>query len=284
MGNTIGNLVGGIGSSIGGALKSLPQGLGAAPGRVSANSYQYGGTKDMLNQLQSVWNLGQIANLPADTAINNNISSYMQQLGLIGANQQMETGNINQDQALGSARLGLNRSDLNLQQAALGRQDTLDPRLHQLSLEELQQQGQQNQFGADQQNRQLTSQGVTQGALQSVGARQGFSDIAQQLQFGQRDVLRGTQRENLGFEERQAQRADQHKSLENAAKGLDLDAQELQNRTSRALQQLGLSSALSVQDVTRAINDLNAGRYNPLQAILGTIYQASGVRPVAGGK
>lgn len=235
----------------------------------------------LMGQLQQFMDLGRIANLPGETAINNNINSYMQQLGLIGANQKMQTGQINEDDAIGGARIGLNREQLALQRGALGRQDVLDPRMHQLNLDQLHQQGEQNIFGADQQNRQLTSQGVTSGALQSVGARQGFSDIAQQLQFGQRDVLRGTQRENLTFEERQAQRADEHKSLDMAAKGLDLDARELHNRTSRALQQLGLNSALSVQDVTRAINDLNAGRYNPIQALLGTIYQASGVRPTA---
>lgn len=286
MGNSVGTAVGALGP-LG------PQGPGRPSYRPASPTYgppgglrglngnpNYPNAPDpMLSQLSQYWNLGRLANLPQETAINNNINSYLQQLGLIGANQKMQTGYINEDNSLGNARIGLNREQLGIQRGALERQGILDPRLHQLNLEELAQQGEQNIFQAEGQRRDLTSQAVQAGALQSVGARQGFSDIDKQLQFGQRNVLRGTQRENLSFEERQAQRADDRKQLDLAAKGLDLDARELSNRTSRALQELGLSSALNTQDVIRAINDLNAGRYNPIQALLGTIYQASGVRP-----
>lgn len=248
---------------------------------VQSNSPESRRNDDMMKQLQAMWNMGQIANGPQDQAINNNIASYQQQLGLVGANQQMQTGYINQDAGFGRERIGLNREGLGVQQGALNRAGVLDPRLHQLSLEEWKQRGEQNIFQREGQDRQLSSQATTAGSLQSQGARQGFSDIAKQLEFGQRDVLRGTQRENLSFEERAAQRQDQQKQLDLAAKGLNIDGRELESRTQRALQELGLSSSIKVQEITRAINDLNAGRYNPLQAILGTIYQASGVRPVA---
>lgn len=253
------------------------------PGAMQATGRSRG-VDPLQSQMQGLWDLGLLASAPQQQAISNNVTSYLQQLDLIGANQRAETGYINQDDALGRERLGLSREGLGIQRGALGRQAVLDPRLHQLNLDQLAQQGEQNIFGSEQQNRQLSSQATTAGSLQSVGARQGFSDIAKQLEFGQRDVLRGTQRENLTFEERQAQLKDQNKQLDLAAKGLDIDGKELQNRTSRALQQLGLSSALSTQDVIRAINDLNAGRYNPIQGILGTLYQASGIRPVAGGR
>lgn len=281
MGMPIGTNAYGPASQYSGGITGKPKSPGYGGRGVSKAPYMGQGQTDFLKQLQSVWDMGMIANAPGEQGINNNINSYMQQLGLVGANKEMQTGYINQDKQIGQERLGLSREGLGLQRGALGRQDVLDPRLHQLSLEELRQRGEQNIFGAGQQDRQLSSQATQSGALQSQGAREGFSDIAKQLEFGQRDVLRGTQRENLSFEERSAQRADQRKQLDLAAKGLDIDGRELETRTSRALQELGLSSALSVQEVTRAINDLNAGRYNPLQAILGTIYQASGVRPVA---
>lgn len=267
---------GGGSSSRTGAERTAGRYGGGAPARqIQSGAY------DMQNQLQSFWDMGRAANAPADTAINNNINSYMQQLGLLKANQQTETGNINQDNSYGLERLGISREGLGIQQGALARQNLISPEQHRLAMEALAQREQEAWHGAQGQQRQLSSQATTSGNLQSQGAREGFGNIQQQLEFGLKDIGRSREGENLQFNERQAGLADQKKSLDLAAKGLDIDGRELATRTQRALQQLGLQTSLSVQDVTRAINDLNAGRYNPLQAMLGTIYQASGVKPVA---
>lgn len=254
---------------------------GYAPPPQSQTSQGARTQNDFLKQFQSVWDMGVIANAPNDTAINNNIKSYMEQLGLNQANQQMQTGYINQDNAFGQAKLGLSREGLGIQRDQLGRAKALSPQQHALAMEALTQREGEARFGAEKSGRALDSQATTQGATVSTGARQGVSDIATQLGFGLQDIGRSRAGEELSFKERQANLADQEKSLNLAAKGMDIDGQELGARTQRALDQLGLSTSTSVQDITRAINDLNAGRYNPLQALLGTIYQSSGVKPNA---
>lgn len=248
----------------------------SAPSKVSAQQ-----SDPLLGQLNQLWQLGQAAGAPQNAAIDANLAQQLQRLGLLNANQSTQSGLINQGAALSQQRLGLNGQQLGIQQGANARQAPLIEAQHSLATQGLDQQLAQNALGARQQRDALSSQGTVQGAMQSVGSRQGFSDIATQLGFNNATVDRSRWGENLSYGESKAQLADQKKGLDLAAKGLGIDAEELKNRTSQALQQLGLGTALGTSDIVSAMNDLNAGRFNPIQNILPYIYQMVGVRPTA---
>lgn len=260
---------------------------GLSQARAGSNRQQYqaqGGPQ----QTAGTNFLRDLSDYLARTMANTNANARQQtdllsgQIGMLQGNQQTQAGYINQDQGFGTARIGLNREGLGVQQGALNRATALLPQQHALTLQGLQDQLAQAKYGAGMQRRSLGAQATVQGATVSTGARQGFKDIMKQLGFSKKDIRRATRSENLGFGERQASLADQQKQLNLASRGLDMDAQELQSRTQRALEQLGLSTAISVNDIMRAINDVNAGRFNVLQQYLGPIYQAGGPRPVAG--
>lgn len=251
-----------------------------APGPMTYSAYggmpTSGGGADFLRQLSDALAGGvNTANAQADQQA----GLLGQQRDLLGANQQTQTGYINQDAATGNARIGLNREGLGIQSGALNRASALLPQQHAITMQGLADQLAQARYGAGMQRRSLSSAATTAGATVSTGARQGFADIMKQLGFSKKEINRATRSENLNYGERQAQLNDQRQQLTLAGRGLDLDAQELQTRTARALQQLGLSTSISVMDVTRAINDVNAGRYNNLAPYLGAIYQAGGIRP-----
>lgn len=187
------------------------------------------------------------------------------------ANQQQESGYLNQDYALGNRRLNNQQAGLDLQRAALGRQPGYLTALHDLANKGFDIQNQQVGLGrqgafanAGQARRGLESQLTARGAFTSVGGQQGRFDIAgdllRQVQgYNLQDQSIGLNRqgEAVRYFENMAQVGDQNKKLDIAASDLGIDRDQLSNELQKGLGRLNLSTATNVSDLLGKINSSN---------------------------
>jgi hypothetical protein len=247
--------------------------------------------------LQQIWNLLQSALAGGQAQSNAQIGGLNAQLGAILANQGTQSGLINQQQGIDLGRVGLRGDQLGIQQGALNRQTALAPQMEALAQQLFgvshadigaarTQAGQLNQ----QQLRGEESSATARGANVTAGHRQNIGDINTQLQntlggIGRQEQRLGVSEKEhaLSYKEQQAQLADQQKNLDILSKSLGYDKQEIENRTKSALNQLGLSTTLSTNDIYNAIIQAQQGQFSPVSQILPIIYNMTGLAPAGGG-
>ena len=134
------------------------------------------------------------------------------------------------------------------------------------------------QYQATQQNQQ--SAGVAGGGLFTKGQREAVSQEAEQHLSQLSNLGRAQKSAALTFQEQMSQLQDSKKNLGILESQLGISGQEITTRTANALQQLGLSQMVSVQQVHQAMVDASQGVPNALSSIMGNIYQSSGLRPL----
>lgn len=162
------------------------------------------------------------------------------QIGMTNASQSAQTDYLNQDYNTGLSRLDLQQKSQGIQKNALGRQPQYLATLHDLANQLLNQ-------SADTARRGATSSAIARGANTSIGFNQQLGDINSQLanQLAQSDTR---------YAEQQASVADQNAALDLQAKDLGLSRDALKTELSRGLDRLGLSSMMSVADLTGKLN------------------------------
>lgn len=198
-----------------------------------------------ISDYSNLWNLATVANLPQSVATDNRIAGLYNQVGLSGALSDLQRSTINQQAGFDRERLSLNRALLGDQGQELGaRRGDID-------------------YWHNRQTQQFIGGQAARGATHTLGTTRGLADFENE----KARLLR-----QVGMDERQ---------LARTARNLGIQEQELASRVQSALDQLGLSQAMTITDIFGAIQDAEAGRFNPLQNMLGMIYQLSGIRPVA---
>lgn len=241
--------------------------------------------------LGALWSLIQGVSSPALASARTQVGNYNTQLGALLANQQNQSGLINQQQGIDFARLGIQGDQLEIQQGALNRalglapqNEALTQKQFGLNKEDIAASADQARFNAMRQQQGLTSAATARGANVTQGYREDQGAINTQLGFtlggigrqGQRlDVSK--QQHALDYGEQQAQLRDQQKNLGLVAKGLGLSHQEVETRTQNALNQLGLSTAISTGDIYNAIIQAQTGAFSPITQLLPMISQLSGI-------
>lgn len=229
------------------------QGLGGAPTQnlapVASGTTPAATTTPPQFNLPSYQTLGDVFNATqsaANAATDATIKSLYNKQGMLTAQNDIGRQQAQEDAARQRERLGLNRALLGDQQANLGKTEA------------------DINYNADRQIQNFMGGQAARGATFTEGTRRGIGDF-------QRQRWRGI--ENLNLDRAQ---------LARTAKNMGLDEEELGVRLDRALQQMGLDTALQTQDILQAINDAEAGRFNPVTQLLGQVYALSGIRPVAG--
>lgn len=186
------------------------------------------------------------ANAGPNQAAQNQIGNLYNQAGLVNAQAGVQKNQMIQDTARDRTRLGMQQSSLADQ---LGAADKTAADIN---------------YNADRQIQNFMGGQAARGATHTEGTTRTLGDF-------QRGRWRGI--ENLNLDRAQ---------LARAAKNLGMQDEELGIRLDRSIEQLGLSASLQAQDILQAINDVEAGRFNPLSSLLGQVYALSGIRPVAG--
>lgn len=203
-------------------------------------------TSPSFNDYSNLFNLGQVANLPFNVATDNRVASLYNQVGLTGGLADLQRQDVNRQAGFDRERLGMNRALLGDQQEDLGARRGDIEYWHKRQL--------QNFMGGQ----------AARGATHTEGTTRGIGDFENE----RARLLR-----SLGMDEKQ---------LGRTSRNLGIQEEELGSRVQSALDQIGLGQALKVEDIFTAIQDAEAGRFNPLQSLLGNIYQLSGIRPVVG--
>lgn len=199
------------------------------------------------------------------------------QIGLALAQQQTQSGYINQGSGLERQMLGLQGEDQAIQRAALGRQDPLLNAQQGLSNQGFDLSSLMSWQGAQRGQRRLISDATARGAVQTQGTREGFEEIQQDLQNSLTGIGIERTGSDLSYSERHAQVSDQRKTLDVAAKRLGVSAKEITNKTQQALEALNLSTRLSVDQLFGEIAKLQNGENSALLPILIQIQQATGL-------
>lgn len=250
-----------------------------------------------LSTANSLFNLFTAAAAPQQQAIYNKLGADQTQIGLLGANQATQAGYLNQQLQNQLAGLGLQSQEQGIQQGALNRQKELVPQQQALTAQgyditnqgyDAQRAEAQRQAQLSQQN--LTGQAAAQGANNTVGFGRGLANISDSLNYSLGNLARSQQQTglqqagtNLGNKEQLAALQDAQKHLDILQQTTGLSKADIENRTQQALNQLGLSTALSTMDIYKAMADAQAGLYNPISQVLSFVTQLSGLNPIATG-
>lgn len=206
--------------------------------------------------------------------LNQDYQTGLGRLGLQNEQLGVQRSNLGLDrEAIGLQRnsLGFDLSSLGIQLGANARQPAYLTALHELANQGY------NQNAATQ-TRGVNSSSITRGSFGSAGQRANLGDIqstlSQQLsgeaqRFYENMAQTSDQRQQLGIEGQRignqskgldldAKRLDnQNAMLDIQSKNLGLDRQALQTELSRGLDRLGLSSFMSIADLTDKMNSSN---------------------------
>lgn len=206
-------------------------------------------------------------NLAQNTLTQNRLAG---QLGYTDAQYGLDTGQLNTQAGFDRSRIGLSREGIGVDQNAINRQIGVNSQLQNLAnqLFGLNRTELDKDYNTSQ--RKLLSNATAKGAV-SFG--QGFAkdraDIYGKLLL---DVQRGDVEKNksdVNFGENKAQLEDRRKQLDLRAKGLGIDAGELESRLSNGLQRLGVDRFFRWQDIMDAMQSNDLQR----RAIAEQIYQ-----------
>jgi hypothetical protein len=205
-----------------------------------------------------------------------------QQMQLLGPEGALANQQAQQQAGFSEQQIGLNQQQLGIQQGALTREMQLLPQQY-----GLQQQGfglseTEAQQGYQQQLRGLNSASTASGSFTSTGANQSRGDLYNNLTNSLQNI--GLQRQGaaLTFAEQQAQQQDSQKQLGIQAKQLGISEDEVKARLNNALQQTGLSSTLSADQILGQIGQIQQGELSPLSGLLSQIAQLSGITLTGG--
>lgn len=175
------------------------------------------------------------------------------------ANQDYQTGVLNQNFGLQNQLLGLQGDELGIQRGALGRQQALLPMEEQLANQMFGLQGE--PYSQAQQAHALQLLQGSQAARGSnIGQEAGWQQANLNRQYERQREMLGVekQRSDLSFKEQAAQLGDQSARLDIASKRLGINREQLSNSLSQALDQLHLSGMLTEQQLTDSIyNTMN---------------------------
>lgn len=225
-----------------------------------------------------------------NATIDSQVARYNSDLGLVGQQYGMQKGYLEQDLANQLAGIGLDRSNIGIQQGALERQGPLINHLQEasqrgnnLTWQDLKDRIEHARYTAWRQRMNFSGDQAAKGAFSSQGTRGLFDDNAANLNLLEAETARNSTRlalddhtKALGFNEQRAKLADDKAILGNMSKRLGLSENELKIRTQQALAQLGLSTTISTTDILRAMEDLQNGRYNVLAPVATQVAQGLG--------
>jgi hypothetical protein len=263
----------------GGGVSSPTPGVGGLAGVNPNSPYNVGNAnlQGFFNAWQSgVWN-------PTQMLGQAQINSLGRQSDLVGLQGGLQSDIAKQGAGWQLQDIGLSREGLGVQQGALARQMSLLPQqygLQQQGFDITQKQEQQN---ADISQRNANEQAAARGAYTSVGANWARGDISQNLQnqFGQLGVQR--QQAALNFKEQQAQQKDANSMLGIQVKKLGLSEEDVRGRLPNALDQIGISSQISVDQLLSEQYKTQQGMLSPLQGLFGDLYSMGGITVPSGG-
>lgn len=173
-----------------------------------------------------------------------------QQLALSNASKSSESNYARADYNTGLSRLGLQEEKLGFDRNALGRQSPLSDTLHRLALESIGLGETSANQSADRAKRGAMSSAVTRGATSSPGIRTDLTDIQTQLENQLMGYGINRQEEDVRFNEQRASLADQNKVLDLQSRELNMSRDQLKTELDRGLDRLGLSTAMTVADLT----------------------------------
>jgi hypothetical protein len=239
--------------------------------------------EQQMQQLQGQFGPLYSQMLPGLVSGNNQYNSLQDQLNQLWAGNSLQGQQLQQQNQFSLQNLGLDQSQLGIQQGALGRQNALLPQQYALQTQgfDLSQQGIQN--SAAQQTRGLNSAQTARGAYTSIGANQGRQDIQTQLQQNLANL--GLQRQGaaLNYKEQQAQNADSQKQLDIQSKRLGISKDELNSRLQNALQQLGISGQINADQMWSEFNKVQNGEWSPFGSILSDVTNQMQLPLLSGG-
>lgn len=252
---------------------------------------------DPTGNLQGLFSMYKSAVLdPSQMLGQAQINQLQNQMGLTGLQSDLASQLQQQQAGWGLQGIGLQREGLGVQQGTLSRQMELLPQQYGLQQQGFDIQGQQLGLGkaeimtnAAKQRRQLEHQLVSSGmAAPEANAQRG--DILQQRAFGlfgnqlQQNQLGVTrQQAALNFKEQQAQQQDAQKMLGIHSKQLNLSEDEIKGRLQNALNQIGISNQVSVDQLLSEMYKVQQGEISPLQGLFGDLYSIGGITVPSGG-
>lgn len=221
------------------------------------------------------------------------IASLNTQLALAQGNTPQEQAYLQQLYGYQQQGFGVQGQQLNLQGNVLGQQLAnlgtnygLQQQQFGLQGQQLDLSKQQTQYNQGQQLQGNTQNSAGAGTLNSIGYGQRAGNINQEANF----ALQGNalQQQQLGVTEQQAaaqygqsqqQIQDAQQQLGLTAQSLGISEQEAEARFQNALNQTGLSGAMTVQQLLGQIAAVQAGQYTPINNLLGSL--ASAGAPIA---
>lgn len=205
------------------------------------------------------------------------------QMDLGGMQSGLATNVANQNFGFQMRNIGLSREGLDVQQGQLARQMGLLPQEY-----GLQQQGfglaeQAQQQAAAEQRRSQKSQETISDISGGPGAAQQRADITAHLQGQLAGIGLQRQQAALSFQEKQAQQKDAGTMLGIQSKRLGLSEDETRSRLQNSLDQIGISNAVSVDQILSEMYKVAQGGMSVFEPLFGALAQAQGITIPSGG-
>lgn len=245
-----------MGPSTGGGLGSAPE-----TGRSPAN---------IMNLINSIYGMNLINSIygPQNQALQGSQQSLLNQLGIVDAQYQSQSGYLNSNYGLDQRNLGLDRQGLSIDRAAIARQlaDTIAQEQIIRGLDANSRKSLGLQYDQDQ--RQERSDATARGAFTTPGTRQNLKDLFGGLMLGNERLDLGFRSDMLDLRSRRASLRDQRKQIDLQGQRYNLSGDQLRNQLNQALDQLGLSRMTSVNDIFDALNSGNSQRAALAQQML----------------
>jgi len=252
-----------VGTALGVGQTAQPQNFVNPSLQGFLNTYQQGVANPILQNIY-----GQISDLG-----NQDIQQQMQ--------AQLQGQNLQQESGFSLANLGLDVNQLGVQQGTLTRQEALLPQQYGLQTQGFDLSQQAAQYGAMQNMRNLNSSATASGAFTAAGTNASRGDINEQLQNTLANL--GLQRQGaaLNFEESKAQQQDAQKQLDIQSKRLGISGDEIKSRLDNALQQLGISSQISSEQILAEQGKVAQGIPSAYEPLFADLYSMIG-SPIGG--
>lgn len=230
---------------------------------------------DSLSGMYNLWNSGVMQ--PTEQLANQQLGTIQDQIAQAFAGGDLSSQLAQQEAGFSQQGIGLQQQQLGVREAALARQMGLLPQQYDITKSNYDIQEQQLRYGADVATRNVNSGATARGAYTAIGTNQARGDIQSQLGFNL--GLLGNQRKSsqLSFQEQQAQQQDAQKMLNIQSQQLGLSSQEVQARLQNALNQIGISANVSVDQLLSEAYKVQQGEISPIAGLFGDIYQLSGV-------
>jgi hypothetical protein len=240
----------------------------------------------ILNDIYSQWYNNQY--LPNQASMKAQTDLLQNQIDLTGLQSGLSSRVAGQNAMFSMADIGLSREQLGIQQGTLARQMGLLPQEYALQGRQFDVQGRrldeqtkESWLGAAEQQRAAKGAGIAQGNLMLPGAPQQRADIAQHLQnaltnigFSRDDLQIAREKAALDYQEKQAQQKDAEKQLGVQAKRLGLSEDEVRARLQNSLDQIGISSAVSVDQLLGEIQKVEQGGTSVFSPLFAALQQA----------